>query len=106
MVHVVQNALKFSPRGAPIHVAVREGDPLVFEVTDEGPGVDEEELGNIFEPFYQVDGSTTRVHNGVGLGLAFAVKVAQGVGGALHIESPPAGAEHGTFVRMTIPRGV
>ncbi len=103
MAHVLRNALKFSPRGAPVHLAIGyEGDILELSVTDSGPGVDAEEMARILEPFYQTDGSETRTHDGVGLGLAFALQVAQGHGGSLRIESPPPGAARGTRVRFRV----
>lgn len=107
MVHVIQNALKFSPRGAPIRIAVSgDASECIFEVTDQGPGIDEEDLAHVLEPFYQADGSPTRLHGGVGLGLAFALKVARGMGGDLEVESPPAGAEVGTRVVLRVARGL
>ena len=107
MVHVIQNALKFSPRGAPIRVVVG-GDAKVctFEVSDQGPGIEKDDLARVLEPFYQVDGSPTRLHDGVGLGLAFALKIARGMGGDLEVESPPAGAEFGTRVVLRVARGL
>jgi len=105
MVHVIQNALKFSPRGTDVQIVVRgDSESCVFEVTDEGPGIDEDELARVLEPFYQVDGSATRLHEGVGLGLAFAQRVARGMGGALEIESPPQGLTQGTRVCLRVAR--
>jgi signal transduction histidine kinase len=61
------------------------------------------------EPFYQVDGSVTRDHGGVGLGLAFARRVTEALGGGIEISSPPAGevAERqlsGTLVELRVGR--
>lgn len=107
MVHVIQNALKFSPRGAPIHIVV-SGDAreCTFEVTDQGPGIAKDDLARVLEPFYQVDGSPTRLHEGVGLGLAFALKIARGMGGDLEVESPPTNAKAGTRVVLRVARGL
>ena len=93
MVHVLDNASKFTPTGGEVAVEVRpEGDEhLLFAVADSGPGVRPEHIARIMEPFYQVDGSVTRDHGGVGLGLAFARRVTEALGGGIEISSPPAG---------------
>ncbi len=97
MVHVLDNACKFSPRGAQVGVAVRRvhvdgsdaGLGYEFLVSDDGPGVGAAQLERVFEPFYQVDGTRTRSHEGVGLGLAFTLQVAEAHGGAVRMSSPP-----------------
>lgn len=76
-------------------------------VLDSGPGIDPRERERIFEPFYQVDGSVTRQHGGVGLGLAFARRVTMAMGGGLDVECPPqesvAGRKlGGTLVRLRV----
>jgi signal transduction histidine kinase len=57
-------------------------------VADSGPGVSVDRQNRIFEPFYQVDGSPTREHGGVGVGLAIARRTARGLGGDLRVVSP------------------
>ena len=111
MVHVLDNASKFTPTGGEVAVQVRaEGDEhLLFDVADSGPGVRPEHIARIMEPFYQVDGSVTRDHGGVGLGLAFARRVTEALGGGIDISSPPAGevAERqlsGTLVELRVSR--
>jgi signal transduction histidine kinase len=95
MVHVLDNAAKFTPRGGEVAVAVRRGQlPGGIEwyglfVADSGPGVAPEQIPKILQPFYQVDGSVTRSHGGVGLGLAFARRVCEAMGGGIDIQSPP-----------------
>ena len=93
MVHVLDNASKFTPTGGEVAVEVRadSDDALSFAVADSGPGVRPEHIARIMEPFYQVDGSVTREHGGVGLGLAFARRVTEALGGGIEISSPPAG---------------
>ncbi len=54
-------------------------------VADTGAGVPPERVERIFEPFYQVDGSATRAHGGVGVGLAIARRVARGLGGDIRV---------------------
>ncbi len=113
MIHVLDNAAKFTPRGGEVAIAVRRVLPISgvqgYEllVADSGPGVSPEKAERVLEPFYQVDGSVTRAHGGVGLGLAFARRVTEAMGGALHIVSPPnveiAGTRlGGTLVRLRV----
>jgi signal transduction histidine kinase len=110
ILHLLDNAVKFSARGTQVGIAVRDlGRHLEVVVADEGPGVAPEQLEKVLEPFYQVDGSVTRTHGGVGLGLAFARQVAATLGGGVTIASPPdeALAGHrfrGTLVRMRVAR--
>lgn len=111
MIHVLDNASKFTPIGGQVAVEVRpEGDAhLLFGVADSGPGVRPEHIARIMEPFYQVDGSVTREQGGVGLGLAFARRVTEALGGGVEISSPPAGevAERqlsGTLVELRVGR--
>ena len=111
MAHVLDNASKFTPTGGEVAVEVRGegGDEYSFEVADSGPGVRPEHIARIMEPFYQVDGSVTRDHGGVGLGLAFARRVTEALGGAIEISSPPAGAVaerqlSGTLVELRVSR--
>ncbi len=77
-------------------------------VADSGPGVAPEQIPKILQPFYQVDGSVTRSHGGVGLGLAFARRVCEALGGGIDIQSPPSEAVAGrmlggTCVTLRVP---
>lgn len=88
--HLVDNAIKFTPPGGPLAIeAGVVGEDLVLTVADGGPGVPQDRLEKVLEPFYQVDGSVTRVHGGVGLGLAFARRVAEAHEGRVVVTSPP-----------------
>jgi signal transduction histidine kinase len=91
--HVLDNAAKFTPRGGEVAVGVRQGPELggwyALLVADAGPGLARSEIDRVLQPFYQVDGSVTRSHGGVGLGLAFARRVCEALGGRVAIESPP-----------------
>jgi signal transduction histidine kinase len=99
MVHIIDNAVKFTPRGGEVGVAARiitaersEDDAYQFIVADSGSGISSEDLEKILQPFFQVDGSPTRSHGGVGLGLAFARHVAEAMGGGIEVQSPPRSA--------------
>lgn len=116
MMHILDNAVKFSARGSEVAVAVRtlgeerdEVQRYEFVVADNGPGISAAAKHQILQPFFQVDGSRTRSHGGVGLGLAYARNVAEALGGAVEVQSPPellvAGRKlAGTAIRLTVSR--
>lgn len=112
IVHVLDNAAKFTPRGEAVAVDARSEEGWhELRVADGGPGVAPALRDRLFEPFFQVDGSVTRAHGGVGLGLAFAKRVTDALGGTIVLVSPPddsvAGvALGGTLVRLRVPASV
>jgi PAS domain S-box-containing protein len=77
------------------------GKPFVrFEVSDTGIGMTAEQLGQLFKPFTQADGSTTRLFGGTGLGLAISRSLCQLLDGQLHITSV---AQQGTCATVSLP---
>jgi signal transduction histidine kinase len=85
--NLVVNAAKFTSAG---EIAIRfsgEDGELICRVRDTGPGIPPDRLEAVFEPFRQLDGSATRPHGGVGLGLALARRLAGLLGGTLAVES-------------------
>jgi len=90
MVHLLENAAKFTPSGGTVGVRVARLASGHYElcVADTGPGIPPDQQQRIFDPFYQVDGSVTREHGGVGVGLAIARRTARGLGGELRLVSP------------------
>jgi len=90
IMQLLENAAKFTPSGGFVGVRVRKLAQGGYElcVADTGPGVSRDRAGRLFEPFYQVDGSPTRQHGGVGVGLAIARRIARGLGGDVRFESP------------------
>jgi signal transduction histidine kinase len=86
ILQILENAVKFTAESSHVGVCVRlVGDAYEITVADEGLGVDPTKHGQIFEPFVQGDGSATRTHGGVGVGLAIAKKVIEGHGGSIRI---------------------
>ncbi len=74
--NLLGNALTHTPAGSAIEVYLREeGASAVFEVSDRGPGIPEEEVAKVFEPFYRADPSRTRTGGGAGLGLAIVAAI-------------------------------
>jgi signal transduction histidine kinase len=83
---LLDNACKFAPSGGVVGVRVRVlEDHYEVLVADSGSGVPQDRVERAFEPFYQVDGSPTRAHGGVGVGLAIARRVARGLGGDVRL---------------------
>lgn len=87
---LLENAAKFTPAGGTVGVRVARVAPAHYElcVADTGPGVPPNRQARLFEPFYQVDGSPTRQHGGVGVGLAIVRRTARGLGGDVRLVSP------------------
>jgi signal transduction histidine kinase len=86
---LVDNGLKFTPSGGSVTVAVkREGENLVIvSVVDTGIGIPSNRLQDIFEPFHQLDGSSTRQYNGTGLGLSLVRQIVEAHGSMLEVQS-------------------
>ena len=101
MLNLVGNAIKFTPTGGQISVgAVRDGEAARIWVADTGIGIPADKVGRVFEPFYQVEGGSTRRYPGFGLGLAIALDFARAMDGDMHIESV---AGSGTRVSVVLP---
>jgi K+-sensing histidine kinase KdpD len=100
---LLDNALRFSPQDEPVVVVPRlSGSEFEIEVLDRGPGLDPARVEGLFEPFTQGDQSSTRVHEGLGLGLYTARKLVSRLGGDVQLAPAVAG---GTSARITLPSG-
>ncbi|MFO0595306.1 MAG: CHASE domain-containing protein [Myxococcaceae bacterium] len=100
LVNLVGNAVKFIERGHVLLDVRLEGEQLVFEVSDTGPGIPAERQRILFQPFTQADAATSRRFGGTGLGLAISRRLAAGLGGTLEFTSRE--GEGTTFV-LKIP---
>jgi len=88
LVNLLSNAIKFSPKGGHVDVRWWQQDGFVVTaVQDQGRGIPEDQLKLVFDPFKQLDSSTTREHGGAGLGLTIAQRITQALGGELSAES-------------------
>jgi CheY-like chemotaxis protein len=102
LVNLLSNAVKFSPRGGRVDVRWwHDGEAAVMEVADAGPGIPADKLEVVFEPFRQLDSSTTREHGGAGLGLSISHRIVQALGGLLWVASGP-GTGSRFFVRLPL----
>jgi signal transduction histidine kinase/ActR/RegA family two-component response regulator len=104
LVNLLGNAVKFTPRGGTVSLAItpapNEADAVEISVSDTGIGIDAATLDRLFQPFVQADASTTRQFGGTGLGLTISRKLVELMGGTIAIESQP---NAGTTVRVRLP---
>jgi PAS domain S-box-containing protein len=91
IINLLSNAIKFTPAGhAELSIRRDDGDRIVIEVSDTGIGIDSDRLHRLFQPFSQIDPSTTRRFGGTGLGLAICKRLAEAMpDGAITVESVP-----------------
>jgi signal transduction histidine kinase len=98
--NLVENALKFTDRGSVRVTAQRKEEGVEIAVVDTGIGISADAQKLIFEPFRQVDGSSTRRHGGVGLGLYIVRRLVGVLGGSVSLASEPG---RGSTFRVWIP---
>ncbi|MDP3403213.1 MAG: ATP-binding protein [Brevundimonas sp.] len=96
--NLIDNAVKFA--GSAQVMAAEQGDLAVLTISDEGPGLAENELEAVFEPFYRGERSRNRQTGGAGLGLAIARQAVRAVGGEVVLSNRAAG---GLEARLTLP---
>jgi signal transduction histidine kinase/DNA-binding response OmpR family regulator len=100
--NLFSNAVKFTPKGGQINVSVSSVDSRVkVAVTDTGIGIDQDFLPFIFDRFRQADGSTTREHGGLGLGLAIVQHLVELHDGQVYVES--GGKNLGSTFTIALP---
>jgi PAS domain S-box-containing protein len=100
--NLLSNAVKFTPPSGNVDVTLRRTDAGVLElsVRDSGQGIDPAFLPHVFERFRQADGSTTRRHGGLGLGLAIARQLVELHGGTIEASSEGVGRGATFVVRL------
>lgn len=100
--NLFSNAVKFTPKGGHVNVSVSSVDSRVnVSVTDTGIGIDPDFLPFIFDRFRQADGSTTREHGGLGLGLAIVRHLVELHEGRVYVES--GGKNLGSTFTIALP---
>ncbi len=101
VMELVDNAIKFTPPGGCVTVGLEKVfDSAHFRVTDTGIGISPERFSEIFEPYHQLDGSSTRRYGGIGLGLALVKKIIDAHGSRVDVNSEP---EKGTLIKFQLP---
>jgi len=100
--NLLENALKYSfPDSKPIDLTANENPAgVVIRVRDDGPGIPEAHMANIFEPFFRLDPSRSKKTGGYGLGLSICKWIAEAHGGSIDVEKNPG---RGVLFTVTIP---
>ena len=102
LVHLLENAAKYSPAGAPIRITAEAKDEtLVTSIADRGPGIDDFEQSLVFEKFYRGRNQRVQVH-GTGMGLAICKAIVEAHGGRLGVTSQ---LGHGSVFYFSLPMG-
>jgi CheY-like chemotaxis protein/two-component sensor histidine kinase len=104
--NLLSNAAKFTPTGGSVEISVSQNaSHVVIRVKDSGPGIDPAFLPHVFERFRQADGSTTRMHGGLGLGLAIVRHLVELHGGTIAVENRDDGEGAIFTIRLPLPSG-
>ncbi len=91
--NLIENSLKYAGEQASIQVRVyRQASKIIFQVADNGPGIPPQEAGRIFDSFYRIDNSFSRIASGAGLGLAICQGLVRAHGGEIWVEPHTSGA--------------
>ena len=102
LVGLTSNAVRHTPAGTPVWLAVVELPGAVrVDVADAGPGIPPEHLPHVFERFHRVDPGRSASRGGTGLGLAIVDAIARASGGTASVVSEPG---HGSTFSLTLPR--
>jgi len=97
--NLIDNAIQYGQRAT---IEIQDGaDQLTLVICDQGPGIPDAQLEQVFEPFYRLEGSRSRDSGGTGLGLSIARNIAQAHGGSLTLKNASNG---GLKAVLTLPR--
>ena len=96
--NLIDNAAKY---GKAASAAIHDAEAIEITIDDEGPGIPEQELARVFEPFYRLEESRSRETGGVGLGLAIAQSIVRAHRGELALGNRPTG---GLRAQISLPR--
>ena len=105
--NLVSNAVKYSPQGGKVAVAVASHSPeeVIVSVSDQGMGVPREKLGKLFQKFSRVDSKESKEIKGAGLGLWICREVVNAHGGKIWMESEPGKGSTVRFILKRTPEG-
>ena len=99
--NLLSNAVKFTPPDGQVRVLLTRKDGYHLTVQDSGAGIDAKFLPHVFDAFRQADGTATREHGGLGLGLAIARQLVEAHGGTIAARSP--GKDEGATFEVYLP---
>jgi signal transduction histidine kinase len=100
--NLLENAIKYSlPDSSAVEVsAACDAQNVVLRITDDGPGIPDEERVSIFEPFFRLNRSRSKTPTGYGLGLSICKRIIEAHGGSIAVEN---GASRGAVFEVTLP---
>jgi len=106
LTNILNNAVRFTPPGGHISVVaeVHEDREAWVNISDDGIGIEAEQLDRIFEKFYQVEDHMTRKHGGLGVGLSITKALVEAEGGRVWASSD--GLGKGTTITVALPLAV
>jgi len=100
-VNLLDNAVKYCPEGSEVQARLQtDGESIIVEVADDGPGISPEDLPYIFDKMYRVEKEGTRAVTGSGLGLSIVKRIVELHGGQIAVESVEG---EGTTFRVRLP---
>jgi signal transduction histidine kinase len=108
LTQLLDNAIKFTPAGGRITLEVKRDvspEMLRVSVIDTGIGIPEDQLAEIFEPFHQLDGSSTRRYGGTGLGLSLVKQIIEAHGSIVRVKSEPGSGSTFSFPLLSAVSG-
>ena len=102
---LIDNGIKFTPSGGSVVASVKcDGENLVvISVTDTGIGIPSSKVNDIFEPFHQLDGSSTRRYGGTGLGLSLVRQIIEAHGSMIEVQSTEGRGSTFKFPLLAVP---
>ncbi|GAB4004442.1 ATP-binding protein [Spirosoma migulaei] len=103
--NLVSNALKFTPTGGNVTVQLNAANGITLVIADNGIGIPSEKIAAVFERFVQADTSSTRTHEGTGIGLALVKELVDLQQGTIRIDSEVDSLtnQHGTTITLQLP---
>jgi two-component system phosphate regulon sensor histidine kinase PhoR len=90
MINLISNAIAYTPEGGTVRLSISEREKTsAFTITDDGMGIEKEQIPRIFERFYRVDKARSRDSGGTGLGLAIVKHLVEAHKGHIEVQSEP-----------------
>ena len=100
--NIIRNGIRFTPEDTAVEVTlIRDHNSAVIHIRDYGPGVPEDALTDLFEPFFRVDETRGKENNGTGLGMAIASTAVTQHSGTIVAQN----AHPGLLVTISLPLG-
>jgi signal transduction histidine kinase len=102
MINLLSNAIKYSTEGGSVEFDItQDAEEIEMKVSDTGIGIEKDHLKNIFERFYRVDSSRSRMTGGSGIGLTITKSIIEAHGGTIEVQSK---AGEGTVFTVRLPK--